>query len=451
MKINELKNQRIMIWGFGIEGEAILSQLISNQISDVVIYNDNELSSEKILEHKKHKFYFGDDINDLINNVDVIIKAPGVSIYKKEIQNAISKGVKITSSSNIFISEAKSQNPNSKIIAVTGSKGKSTTSSMLYYILKNMNKDIVFGGNIGLPLISLINKKHDFYICEFSSYQAADLMVSPDITILTNLFPEHIDWHLTHENYYSDKVNIFKHQKESDISIINARCNKSNDYVKSTNNIRYFNDKSGFDVIQDAIYYREEKLLSLKDVKLEGIHNLENITAVLTVVNELGLDLQKAIEEIKTFNSLPHRLENIGEFYGVEFINDSISTTPETAIAAIKSFGNKNKILILGGYDREQNYKILADFINDRDDIKTVITINQTANRIAEELKICKKINTLNIGDLEKAVNSSFENSNEGDMVIFSPAAPSYEVYKNFMERGDLFTKFVKGYKKWRY
>lgn len=448
MLIDELKNKKIMIWGFGVEGEAVLEQLILNKVSNIVIYNDNELSEEKKNKYSNIEFYYGKNIDELMKNVDVIIKAPGVSLYKKEIRDAIDSGVKITSSSNIFIAEVKKNNPNSKIIAVTGSKGKSTTSSLICHILKNMNKEVVFGGNIGLPLIKLINKKHDYYICEFSSYQAADLQVSPDITILTNLFPEHIDWHLTHENYYNDKVNIFKHQKDGDISVINAKCEKSNKYVKLAKNIKYFNDENGFYLIDDAIYFQNKKLLSISDIKLEGKHNLENITAVLTVMNELKLDIEKVIDEIKIFNSLPHRLENIGTYYGVEFINDSISTTPETAIAAIKSFNGKNKIIVLGGYDRKQDYSKIADFINQRDDVKTVIAINQTANRIVEELKICKNINILKARDLEEAVSFSFDNSNSGDMVIFSPAAPSYEVYKNFMERGEFFTKFVRNYKK---
>jgi UDP-N-acetylmuramoylalanine--D-glutamate ligase len=311
-----------------------------------------------------------------------------------------------------------------------------------------MNKDVVYGGNIGLPLISLIKKKHDFYICEFSSYQAADLHIAPNITILTNLFPEHIDWHLTHENYYKDKVNIFNHQNEDDISIINANCVKSQKYAKKAKNIKFFNQEKSFYVKNNEIYFENKEVLSLENIKLEGKHNLENITAVLTLMNELSLDINKVVKEIKSFASLPHRLENIGIYKGVEFINDSISTTPETAIAAVKSFNGKDKILILGGYDRKQDYGKLAKFVNDRDDIKMVIAINQTADRIIKEFKICKNIVIFKAKDIEHAVELCYKNSKDNDMVIFSPAAPSYEVYKNFMERGEIFTKFVKDYKK---
>ena len=441
MLISELQNKNLLIWGLGKEGLA-LREFVNAHVKyqNLYLYDDTEIVGSEL------KIYHGTDINELLNKVDVIIRSPGVSIYKDEIIQAKAKGVKVTSSSDIFLSEMKKNRPQTTVIGVTGSKGKSTTSSLLYHALQTLGKKVALGGNIGRPLIELLEEEHDYVVCELSSYQCSDLSVSPQIVLFTNLFPEHIDWHRSHENYYKDKVHLVAHQQVGDVCFVNDKCEKLKKYCAAYNlPYCYYNKKEGFAEINNVLCENEKPLLHIEETKLQGFHNLDNMAGVLSVIKYLGLNTSQAVKSFKTFNGLPHRLQKVGEKDGILFINDSISTAPETAMAALKSFDVPLGIF-LGGYDRAQDYHELAEFINQDKNVKVVVTLFQTGPRVVQTLKEVlkrKDIVVLEETDFAKAVSEMYDNLQKvgGKMALFSPAAPSYGSFKSFEERGAEFIR----------
>lgn len=441
MLLSELQNKNLLIWGLGKEGLALTEFVKANvKYQNLYLYNDSEITQSEL------KIYHGTDINDLLNKVDVIIRSPGVSIYKEEIVRAKAKGVKVTSSSDIFLSEMLKNRPQTTVIGVTGSKGKSTTSSLLYHALLALGKNVALGGNIGRPLIELLQEEHDYVVCELSSYQCSDLSVSPKIVLFTNLFPEHIDWHRSHENYYKDKVHLVAHQQAGDVCFVNDKCEKLKKYCAAYNlPYRYYNKKEGFAEIDNVLCENEKPLLHIEETKLQGFHNLDNMAGVLSVIKYLGLDTNKAVRSFKTFNGLPHRLQKVGEKNGILFINDSISTAPETAMAALKSFDVPLGIF-LGGYDRAQDYHELAEFINQDKNVKVVVTLFQTGGRVAQTLKEVlkrKDVVVLEETNFAKAVSEMYEELQKvgGKIALFSPAAPSYDCFKSFEARGEEFIR----------
>lgn len=432
MLLKDLENKKVAIWGLGHEGEAVL-HFLQKHMPELVL-----------------KVFTNDD-EVCFDNVDVIIKSPGVSIYKELLQEAKQKNIEITSSSDLFLNEIRKNHPQCKVIGVSGSKGKSTTSSLLYNALLSLGKNVGFGGNIGKPLIELLEDDYDYIVAEFSSYQAADLTISPHIVLFTNLFPEHIDWHKSHENYYRDKIHLIANQQVNDVAFVNDKCDKLKYYTSQFCNLKY-NISDGFYVKDNILCNKEQKLLKISDTKLIGYHNLDNMAGVLSVIDYLGEDINIAINAIKQFEALPHRLQRFATINGVAYVNDSISTAPETAIAAMKSF-DENMLVILGGYDRQQNYEELAEYINENNKIKAVIALFQTGPRIANILK--EKVKRKDFCLMEEtslfsAINNIYQKIKECDvkLVLFSPAAPSYDSYDNFAKRGDGFMNLVLNQKK---
>lgn len=443
MLLNELKDKNILVWGLGKEGLAVVRFLQQERFyKNLYLYNDTLLSEKA----EGFNIFCGDDIKGLLPEIDVIIRSPGVSIYKDEIIKAKAAGIKVTSSSDIFLSEMRKNHPQTTIIGVTGSKGKSTTSSLLFHALKALGQDVALGGNIGRPLIELIAEKHRFVVCELSSYQCSDLSVSPQIVLFTNLFPEHIDWHRNHDNYYRDKVHLVAHQQAEDVCFVNAKCEKLQKYCAEYDlPYRYYNRPEGFAELDNVLCHNGEKWLEIHETKLEGYHNLDNMAGVLSVIEYLGLDTKQAAESFKTFTALPHRLQKIGEKDGIVFINDSISTAPETAMAAIKSFDEPMGVF-LGGYDRKQDYLELAQFINDNPKVKAVAALFQTGPRVAETLrKTVTRSDFVLIeeNNFETAVKKMFQalKDKKAELALFSPAAPSYDSFKSFEMRGAEFIR----------
>lgn len=432
MILRDLQNKNILIWGMGKEGLAVQNFLEKRQLAkNLYTYNDGDNASS---------------LSELLSKTEVIIRSPGVSIYKEEIVKAKEQGIRVTSSTDLFIGETRANRPNCTIIGVTGSKGKSTTSSLIYTALNACGENAVLGGNIGRPLIELLEEEHKFVVAELSSYQCSDLSVSPQIVLFTNLFPEHIDWHLTHDNYYRDKVHLIANQKKADAVFVNAKCDKLCRFCQEYNReFSYYNIENGFAEIDNILCQNGKPILRIEESRLEGYHNLSNMAGVLSVIEYLGLDIIKAVESFKTFDALPHRLQKIGKKAGVDFFNDSISTAPETAMAAIGSF-DKNMGLILGGYDRAQDYQELAEFINAHPKVKAAATLFQTGNRVAENLKKYVKRDDFSLieeADFATAVNKLWQELQKYDeaMLLLSPAAPSYGIFKSFEQRGDEFIR----------
>lgn len=418
MKFQDLSDKTIAIWGMGKEGQAIY-HVLRQKVPSASLLIVGEENTADILK------------------ADVLIKSPGVSLYRDEVQNAIQQGVFCTSGTNLFL---KNKSPKTKVIAVTGTKGKSTTSSLLYHTLFQLGLRVGLAGNIGKPLIECVDEDLDIVIAELSSYQAADIKGDIEMAILTNLYPEHLQWHKTHEQYYMDKINLLNQSK---CVIINEKQERSRLKTNHLTQRMGFNTQTTIHHKEGAFFDDNTRLFKSDGILLKGEHNLENACAVLTVLKQLNLPLEKAQNAFKSFNPLPHRLEILGQKDGITFVDDSISTTPETAIAGVKAFLSYPFItLIIGGMDRGQDYTELIQFLTTLSKKICLITLPDTGERAYISAKE-KGIFCLNANTMADAVNLAKTYTEKGGIVLLSPAAPSYNLYKNFEERGQDFKKNI--------
>lgn len=433
MLIKDLKNKKVMIWGMGTEGTSVKEYLTRHNLpSEVMVYNDSD--GREALE-------------DCLRCAEVIVRSPGVSIYKDEFGLVRHRGIKITSSSDLFLNEMRVNHPHTKVIGISGSKGKSTSVSMLYHILQNAGCKVALGGNIGKALIELVDDDNDFVVGEFSSYQASDLTASPHIAMFTNLFSVHTDWHRGHDNYCRDKLHLAANQKPGDSCWINNRCEPLKYYAGALANISYYNQDQGFHAEGRELFWQGQKLLSIEELKINGDHNLDNLAGVMSIVKSLGLDVAAAAESLKTFEPLPHRLQKVAVIDGVLFINDSISTAPEAAIGGMKSFDD-NLAIISGGIENQQDYTEYARYIQNNSKVKVAVTLFQCGRQIAASIRRFVTRNDfllIEAENLRDGVTRAYQEikARGGSLVLFSPTAPSFGYYKNFMERGDDFINIV--------
>mgnify|MGYP000695844383 CR=1 FL=1 len=424
MNLSMLKDKRIAIWGMGREGKTTLAYL-----RDVFPEKEIIIINNKMVEDADH-FVEEEHILDNLNKFDVLIKSPGISYYHDAISEMKKNGVEITSATNIWFSTARK----GKVIAITGSNGKSTTSALLHHILERLGHKAELGGNIGTPLLSL-NDNADYYVVELSSYQTCDLKYAPDIAVLLNLHPEHIQWHRTHEQYYNDKCNLLR--REAPINITNFNETRTKNIA--TNTI-LFNDPEHLHFKGPMIMDGATDIGDAGGFPLLGDHNLENLCAALSVCKELGLDLKECFEASFSYHGLPHRLQVFGPVANHMFVNDSISTDPEATIAALNALSDKDITLIIGGEDREQDYDALCALIDKSKNVKP-ICVYETGPRLFDQINNKNKETAEN---LEDAVRLAKEITPKGGYIILSPASPSYDAFSDFEERGNLFMQYAK-------
>jgi len=431
----DLENRQIALWGFGREGRASYDYL-RRLFPDKPLTLIDQHPPEGLEQDANLTFIAQKDIPSIVHNLDLVIKSPGISLYSDQAVLLKNNGVEITSATNLWFSQEKDSA--ATIIAITGSNGKSTTSALLVHILKSLGKKVLLGGNIGTALLSL-ERDADYYVVELSSYQTADLEHAPHVALLLNLFPEHIQWHQSHEQYFHDKLNLL--QCGAAANIINYSDPLSRAHIKDLDKNLWFNHPDGLHYDKDYILNGRDKIGPVKAVKLPGLHNLENLCAALSVCEILGLDLKECFNQATSFKGLEHRLENLGYIGRHNFINDSISTTPEATIAALKAFPGQALTLIAGGQDRGQDYALLAHHLAQHP-INALITAYETGEEIQNKLRQhCPGLPLYKVENLEKAVHKAKEITPEGGIILMSPAAPSYDAFKNFEERGNKFKK----------
>lgn len=423
----DLENKKIAIWGLGKEGISTLQFIQSNNIKY------KELA---VLEKKEFQEIEGTKkLNKLeeLNEYDLIFKSPGIVA-----DATIVEVDKLTSQTEEFIKILASQ-----IIGITGTKGKSTTSSLTYTILKKYYPNTVLVGNIGIPCFNAINEidENTKIVFELSCHQLEFIRYSPHIAVILDLYPDHLDHYKTFENYIKAKLNINKFQKNDDIYIYGETCKK---YIKSkTRNTICIND-----CIKDRnIITKNNSIQILKDeTNLVGDHNFFDIAVSYYICNEIyKLSNEEFKSVLKEFKGLAHRLEYVATKDGVKYYDDSISTIGETTIEGVKALNDVNT-LILGGMDRKIDYSNLEDFIIKEKKLENIILMPDTGTRIYSELQEkgnAKKCFLVN--NLEEAVNKAKEVTKKGTSCLLSPAAASYGFFKNFEERGNIFKNLVLG------
>jgi len=450
--IKNIENKNIAILGFGKEGKSTYNYIrkhLSNQFITILDGNEELLKNNPELANDSNlQFVLGKSYLDNLNNYDVIIKAPGVVLKDLDITEFEHK---ITSQMGLVLDYT-----NCFMIGVTGTKGKSTTCNMIYKVLTDQNIDAKLSGNMGYPILDQIDeaKESTIFVTEFSSYQLEYIKKSPKIGIIVNLFEEHLDHHGTLENYYESKLNMFKHQNSNDYAIYFKDNETLSNYIDNNqylgNKIKVSfkdNSKDNFYCDEKYVYHNNLKIYDLSDERnLVGMHNVNNIMFTLAIVNLLKLNLPKAIKSINEFVPLKHRLERVGTYNDITFYDDTIATIPEACISAIRSIGNIDT-LIFGGMDRGIDYSDFATNLLNTN-VTNFICMPDTGYKIAEELKNQKNNqNVYVIEELEDAVKKAYEVTKKGMGCLLSPAAPSYNKYKNFEEKGEAFVTFVKNNK----
>ena len=436
-----LKDKSVVIMGLGVFGGGVDSAKFAARFAKKVIITDkadeNKLadSIKELKEFGNIEFHLGEHLMSDFTDSDVIIVNPAVDKANSYIDAAKSKNKLITSQIEIFF-----QLCPAKIVAITGSNGKSTTTALTAHLLKNIKHGNVWlGGNIGnRPLLETLGqiKNDDIVVLEISSFQLeqlARIKKSPYIGCVTNIAPNHLDRHKTMENYCSAKENIFRYQQSGDIAVLNAydeKCRQWHEKYKKTD--------------RKCILFDREKLDSklTEAFKLPGKANRENLAAAVTIAGHFGLKDADLVESVGSFVSLPHRLELVRKVAGVRYYNDSIATTPESTVVGVEAF-SEPKILIAGGYDKGLDFDKMAEAISDK--LKALILMGRTAEKIEQSVRKTGKILQIyRVQSLAEAVNKAKEISTSGDVVLLSPACASYDMFVNFVQRGNMFADLVK-------
>lgn len=437
MKIKELKNKKVLILGFGREGVdsfVFLRRVFPKQIlfvADKKNFEEMNLGSQKLLKDKKTGLFLGDDYLNHIKGFDVIIKSPGISL--NSIKKYLSKKTKVTSQTELFF-----DNCLGNIIGITGTKGKSTTSSLIHSVLKEAGVKSYLVGNIETPSLSFLlkAKKDDVFVYELSSHQLQFLEKSPHIGLFLNIYPEHLDYYKNFKEYFSAKANIAKYQKKNDYFIFNSKFKEIKKLAEKVKSKKIEINTDGF-----SKFFKDHQ-------EFLEITHVDNLNAVMNVFKILGIKEEKIIKAFKKFKRPDHRLEFIGEHKGIRFYDDSISTIDEAAIFALDSLGNDVETIILGGFDRGVGHSKIAErLIKSR--VKTLILFNPSGEEILKEIKRRKgKMKHIFVKNMEEAVTKAYSKTSIGHICLLSPASPSFGTFIDYKDRGDQFKKFVIKYGK---
>lgn len=418
--INFLNNKKILIIGFGREGKSALEFIKENvSYKDLAIADKNDIKIDGI------KTYIGDNYLDSTKDYDIVIKSPGI-IIKDYISDKEKE--KITSLTDLFLRFC----PN-KIIGITGTKGKSTTSSLIYHILKENNYDTYLIGNIGIPCFDVIDliKENTILVYELSCHQLEFVKASPDISVLLNLYEEHLDHYNGINEYINAKKNIYKyHSKDNHLIYGNLSNYMSDKEINSINT-----------TLHNIYNYNEINIDNIK-TNLIGTHNRYNIITSIIATNLVGIKKEDALKAVESFNGLEHRLEYVGTFKNIKFYNDSIATACEAVISACNSITDVNTIII-GGMERNINYDNLVEYLT-KSNIENIILLPNTNIRIKEIFdKYSHNKNIILVKDMEEAVDVSYKLTKPNTSCLLSPAAASYGFYLNFEKRGEHFKELV--------
>ncbi len=451
---NYIKNKRVAIIGLGVSNIPLIDYLY-NLGANIVLFNNKPIDKldssilDKIYEYKI-EYSFGENYLSKLSGFDVIFRSPSCRPDLPEIEKEVERGAILTSEIELVLEMCPGTT-----IGVTGSDGKTTTTSLIYEILKEENLNCYLGGNIGIPLFTKIAemKPEDFVVLELSSFQLMTMNTSPDIAVITNISPNHLDIHKSYEEYIQSKANIFKYQDENDLLVLNYDNEITKEFSKVANSkVIYFSSKEKLDnglildngIIKECENELRRHLVNTKDIKLRGVHNSENICAAIAATSKIAT-IDSQIRAVSNFSGVNHRLEFVKEINGAKWYNDSIASSPTRTIAGLNSF-DENIVLIAGGYDKHLDYTPLALPVINK--VNNLILLGQTSEKIYDAVRTEligkeKKINIYKVNTLEEAVIKAKEVSTKGNVVLFSPASASFDMFKNFEERGNAFKNLV--------
>jgi UDP-N-acetylmuramoylalanine--D-glutamate ligase len=443
MTFKELEGKSIIILGFGTEGQATYDFFRQRWPSKTLIIADQRKLQEfpdellrRLESDPEVSLNFGPTYLDnlLPRHCEVIVKTPGIPASSDRIGRAVDAGCVLTSHSQIFLSNY----PREKVIGITGTKGKSTTASLIYEILKASGFPAELVGNIGQPpLARLASAAPDsYFVYEFSSHQLAEIHTSPHIAVLLNIVPEHLDYYRTFDEYVAAKENITKFQEPGDFLVYNADYPVPTAIAERSKATRVPFRGSDYD----------ERILPVTEIPLAGRFNLQNVMAAITASNLCDVKPEAITEAIRGFKALPHRLELVATYNGVTFYDDSIATVPDATLAALEALGQDVQTLILGGHERNLDFTDLGAKLPAH--VRTVILFPSTGERIWKAIEGHSKNEMLPealfVDSMEQAVAMAYDRTEPGKICLLSPASPSFGLFKDYKQRGDSYKAFVK-------
>jgi len=451
---NYIKNKKVAIIGLGISNIPLIDYL-HKLGSNIMLFNNKPIDTldnnilDKIYEYKI-EYSFGENYLSKLKGFDVIFRSPSCRPDLPEIQREIARDAVITSEIELVLEMCPGTT-----IAVTGSDGKTTTTSLIYKILKEENLNCYLGGNIGTPLFTKIKdmRPEDYVVLELSSFQLMTMTTSPKVAVITNITPNHLDIHKSYEEYIQSKANIFKYQGENDLLVLNHDNEITKGFEKvAKSKVIYFSSKQKLDnglildngIIKECDNGLRRHVVNTKNIKLRGIHNSENICAAIAATSKIA-SIDAQVKAISNFSGVNHRLEFVKEINGAKWYNDSIASSPTRTIAGLNSF-DEDIVLIAGGYDKHLDYRPLAQPIVNK--VSKLILLGQTSDKIYQAViellrNENKELDIFKVNTLEEAINKAKEVSKKGDIVLFSPASASFDMFKNFEERGNRFKQLV--------
>ncbi len=454
---SNFSGKRVGLLGFGREGISTYKTFREFVPSCKLVILDRNPDLEQRFRQEFGKLhtvelYGGSEYASHLTGCDVVFKSPGVSPLSLQ-RDGVASGIDFQSQTGVFTRLFRNQ-----IIGVTGTKGKSTTVSLLYHIFRTAGRDALLAGNIGIPPFQLLNqvKPDTTIVYEMSSHQLEGMTVSPGISVLLNIFQEHLDHYSGYREYQLAKMNIARWQQPGDIFIYNSTNNVVQSLVHELHPGGIHYAINGISEQGNGVSCRNNDLHITRgqketiinglcaERKLKGAHNLINIAAAALAASLKGIEEESIRKAVATFEGLPHRLEFVREWKGVKYFNDSISTIPESTIEAIKTFPAV-QTLLLGGFDRGVDYSILTDYLAEHP-VPVIVFIGKAGERMLKAYQAREKGSSAQVfwyNSFEDAVRKAAEMSREGGVCLLSPAAASYDMFSNFEERGEKFRQII--------
>ena len=445
----DIKNKNILIIGLGISGVSTAMALDKLGANTFITDSKSELELEEYVEKLNDinvKYFLSNQEIDL-ENIDLAIKSPGVPFDIPVIRNLNEKGIEVIT--DIELAYILFEN---KFIAITGTNGKTTTTALTGEIFKNAKKPHHIAGNIGVGILweAVNSNEEDIFIVETSSFQLENTIhFKPKVSLITNITPDHLNWHKTFEHYTNSKKKVFKNQDNKDFTILNYDDFLLRDMEKEINgNLIFF---SSTETLDKGIYIENQNIvidtgvdktvvIRIDELKVPGKHNLENALASLAIAWAMEIDLEVIRKSLKEFEGVEHRLEFVKEIDQVKFYNDSKGTNPDASIKAVEAI-NSPIILIAGGMDKGGDFDELIDSFKGK--VKSLVLLGETAEKLKQTAQEKGLLETYIVKSIEESVNKAFELSESGDNILLSPACASWDMFKSYEERGEEFKKSV--------
>ena len=431
-----LAARRVAIWGFGREGRAVIAALRARQPQLVLslLCSPAEVAAARAFDAAL-QVIAGEPDAATLSQFDVVVKSPGISAYTPALLAAQAQGTQFTSGTALWFAE----HTQARVIAVTGTKGKSTTSAMLAHLARALGVRTALAGNIGLPLLELLDQPADLWVIELSSFQTGE--AGPlELGVITSLYEEHLDWHGSRERYVSDKLKL------ADVSqqlLVNALQPVLLERTQAHPRRRLFGQPEGWHVGEGFIRRGTQPVFPIAQLAAPGLHNALNACAALAALADIGMDALAAAPALASFRPLPHRLQPLGEHDGFHWINDSISTTPLATLAALQSLHGRAVTVLVGGHDRGLDWTPFVDAMRAAPP-NAIVCMGANGSRIEAALRTAAVACSLVcVADLASAITEARASTPQGGVILLSPGAPSFDQFKDYAERGRRFAELA--------